>query len=115
MSATSTPVLADRTRANVGSMALDPRLAAELRKAGQKTEEWREKRDELIRLASLDGASLREIASAVGLSNPGVLRILRKGTSLAEALLAEQLAEYMAAGLTPEQARQQAIKDGERT
>jgi hypothetical protein len=75
--------------ANVGSMALDQRLAAELAKAGKKTDEWREKRDELIRLAHVDGASLREIAAAVGLSNPGVLRILRKGANEAPPLMAE--------------------------
>jgi hypothetical protein len=54
--------------ATVGSVALDPRFRAELSKAGNKTREWTARRDELIRLAHLDGASLREIAAAVGLS-----------------------------------------------
>lgn len=95
MSARSTPVLADRTPANFTSMALDPRLQRDLSTAGRKTDEWREKRDELIRLAHVDGASLREIAAAVGLSNPGVLRILRKGTSQAAPLIAESLVTQM--------------------
>lgn len=64
--------------ANVGSVALDPRLAAELAKAGNKSREWTSRRDEIIWLAHVDGASLREIAAAVGLSNPGVLRVIRR-------------------------------------
>ncbi|WP_425431996.1 winged helix-turn-helix transcriptional regulator [Geodermatophilus ruber] len=36
------------------------------------------RRDRLIVEAAEQGASLREIASAVGLSNPGVLRVLRR-------------------------------------
>jgi hypothetical protein len=67
--------------ATVGSVALDPRFRAELSKAGNKTREWTARRDELIRLAHLDGASLREIAAAVGLSNPGVLRIVKRGAA----------------------------------
>lgn len=66
--------------ANFGSMALDPSLLRELSTAGRKTEEWRARRDALIRQAHSDGASLREIAAAVGLSNPGVLRVVRKST-----------------------------------
>jgi len=61
-------------------MALDPRLRRELATAARKTEEWRATRDTLIRQAHSDGASLREIAAAVGLSNPGILRIVRKST-----------------------------------
>lgn len=79
VSVLATPVqTALRTPTNVRSVALDPRLAAELAKSAKKTDEWRERRDNLIRTASHRGASLREIAAAVGLSNPGVLRILRK-------------------------------------
>lgn len=61
-------------------MALDPRLLRELTAAGRKAEQWRTKRDSLIRQAHSDGASLREIAAAVDLSNPGVLRIVRRST-----------------------------------
>ncbi len=64
--------------ANVGSVPLDADLARRLAAAGRKTEEWRTRRDELVREAHRSGASLREIAVAVGLSNPGVLRIVRR-------------------------------------
>ena len=47
-----------------------------------KTEEWRERRDELIREAASNGGTLREIAAAVGMSNPGVLRVIRRGGEL---------------------------------
>ena len=64
--------------ANFSSMALDPKLRRALATASGKTEQWRAARDKLIRQAHSDGASLREIAAAVDLSNPGVLRIVRK-------------------------------------
>ncbi len=35
-------------------------------------------RDECIIAAAREGATLREIAAAVGMSNPGVLYVLRK-------------------------------------
>lgn len=65
--------------ANVGSVAVDPDLARRLATAGRKSEEWRERRDDLIREAAKRGGTLREIAAAVGLSNPGVLRVIRRG------------------------------------
>lgn len=65
--------------ANLSSVVLDPDLARRLTTAGRKTEEWREKRDNLIREAAERGATLREIAAAVGMSNPGVLRVVRRG------------------------------------
>lgn len=65
--------------ANLGSMTLSPDLARQLAAAGRAQRRGTEKRDELIREASRQGASLREIAAAVGLSNPGVLRIIRRG------------------------------------
>lgn len=68
--------------ANVSSVAVDPDLARRLATAGKKTEEWREKRDDLIREAASNGGTLREIASLVGLSNPGVLRVIRRGADL---------------------------------
>ena len=65
--------------ANVGSVTLERDLARRLAQAGRKSEEWRTRRDELIRVAAEQGATLREIAGAVGLSNPGVLRVIRRG------------------------------------
>lgn len=65
--------------ANVGSMAVDPDLARRLATAGRKAEEWKERRDELVREAASNGGTLREIAALVGLSNPGVLRVIRRG------------------------------------
>lgn len=64
--------------ANVCSVALDADLARRLATAGRKTDEWRSQRDRLIYQAAKQGASLREIAAAVGLSNPGVLRVVRR-------------------------------------
>jgi transposase-like protein len=65
--------------ATVSDVAVDPDLARRLAMAGRKSEEWRERRDELIREAARNGGTLREIAAAVGLSNPGVLRVIRRG------------------------------------
>lgn len=83
MTALSTRVQsAQRPPANVVSMALHPRLVAELSKAGRKAAEWKSRRDDMIWLAHIDGGSLREIAAAVGLSNPGVLRVIRSRQDL---------------------------------
>lgn len=64
--------------ATVCAVALDSDLVRRLATAGRKTEEWRTQRDRLIYQAAKQGASLREIAAAVGLSNPGVLRVVRR-------------------------------------
>lgn len=64
--------------ANVYQVSIDPDLARRLRVAGKKADGWRERRDELIREAANNGGTLREIAACVGLSNPGVLRIIRR-------------------------------------
>jgi transposase-like protein len=61
---------------------VDPDLARRLAMAGRKAEEWKDRRDELIREAASNGGTLREIASLVGLSNPGVLRVIRRGADL---------------------------------
>jgi hypothetical protein len=53
-------------------------LARQLGRAGNKTIEWRSKRDELIVTAHGEGGALREIASLVGLTNPAVLAIIRR-------------------------------------
>lgn len=57
-------------------------MRAGWRAAGRKSEEWRGKRDDLIREAASNGATLREIAAIVGMSNPGVLRVIRRGHDL---------------------------------
>lgn len=68
--------------ATVSDVAVDPDLARRLATAGRKAEEWKDRRDDLIREAARNGASLREIASFVGLSAPGVLRVIRRGGEL---------------------------------
>lgn len=65
--------------ATVSDVAVDPDLARRLATAGRKAEDWRGRRDELIREAARNGGTLREIAALVGLSNPGVLRVIRRG------------------------------------
>jgi hypothetical protein len=67
------------TPANLSSVVLDGEMARRLATAGKKAEEWRDRRDELIREAARNGGTLREIAAAVGMSNPGVLRVIRRG------------------------------------
>lgn len=61
------------------AVPVDKELAAKLRKAAKQSAHWREERDRLVREASAAGGSLREIAALVGLSNPGVKRILDRG------------------------------------
>lgn len=68
--------------ATVSDVAVDPDLARRLATAGKKVEEWRERRDELIREAARNGGTLREIAALVDMSNPGVLRVIRRGHDL---------------------------------
>lgn len=58
---------------------MDPELQAQLALAGEKASGWRRRRDELICAARAQGATLREIASAVGLTDPAVLHIVRRG------------------------------------
>lgn len=52
-----------------------------LRRAAAHAVDWRLCRDELIREAHANGAGVREIARAVGLSHPAVIRIVRLGAS----------------------------------
>lgn len=70
--------------ATVHDVSTDPDLARRLAAAGRKAVEWKNKRDELIQQAAREGATLREIAALVGLTNPGVLRIVRKGEDVPE-------------------------------
>lgn len=66
------------TPTTVTPVALPERTFRDLRNAGSKTREWTARRDELIRQAHNDGGGVREIARAVGLTHPSVLRILHK-------------------------------------
>lgn len=70
------------TAATVSTVPVDPDLARRLATAGRKAEEWKDRRDDLVREAARNGASLREIAALVGLSAPGVLRVIRRGGDL---------------------------------
>ncbi len=65
--------------ATVSDVPVDPDLARRLATASRKAEEWRDRRDDLIREAARNGGTLREIAALVGMSNPGVLRVIRRG------------------------------------
>lgn len=53
-------------------VALSPDMLANLRTAGRKVREWTETRDRHIKQAVADGASLREVGDAVGLSHTAV-------------------------------------------
>ena len=55
--------------------------ARDLRAAGRKVKEWTVQRDDLIRSAHAAGGGVREIARAVGLTHPAVLRIISRGAS----------------------------------
>jgi hypothetical protein len=70
---------------------LDSDLARRLTQAGRKSEEWRTRRDALILEAAGNGATLREIAAASGLTHVGVLHIIRRGGQL-EAVHSEPMA-----------------------
>lgn len=52
--------------------------ARELRATARKADEWRQRRDVAIRMASEEGASLRDIAEVVGLSHVGVMKIVQR-------------------------------------
>lgn len=67
-----TPVL------DTGGVALDPARAKRLEKAAKKAVEWRQERDRLIKDAYEAGGGVREIARLVGMSHPGVKRILHQ-------------------------------------
>ena len=68
--------------ANLVSVPMSADTARQLATAGKKADDWRTRRDQLIVKAHQEGASLREIARVVGMSNPGVLRVIRKGDIL---------------------------------
>lgn len=60
-------------------MALTPQRKRELETAGRRARAAVEARNQAITAARADGASLREIAEAVGLSHMGVRKVLGEG------------------------------------
>lgn len=60
-------------------MAIEPDTVRDLTRIGAKQREWTDKRNAAIVQARRDGASLREIGEAVGLSHSAVARIVKKG------------------------------------
>lgn len=59
-------------------MAIEPDTVRELARAGRMQREWTDKRNAAIIRAHRDGASLREIGEAVGLSHMAVDAIVKK-------------------------------------
>lgn len=59
-------------------VSIDDARARALRNAGRKSEEWRSRRDELIKDAYDNGGSLREIGDAAGLSHVAVMKIIQR-------------------------------------
>lgn len=55
---------------------IDPDLAQSLSTAAEKARTWTKRRDQLIRQASAAGGSLGEIGQRVGMTKPGVKRVL---------------------------------------
>lgn len=60
-------------------MSIDPALKRQLQTAAEKTALWRERRDDLIRRASAEGGTLREIADVVGLWHTAVRKVIGRG------------------------------------
>lgn len=54
---------------------MEPVLLRSLRDAAEKAARWTVERDALIRRARSEGATLREVAEAVGLSHTAVAKI----------------------------------------
>ena len=57
-------------------MAIPEALERDLRTAARKVEEWRARRDELIRSARQEGGGIREIARAVEMNHSAVRKVL---------------------------------------
>jgi hypothetical protein len=64
--------------AMTGGVAVAPEMERKLRRAAANQRRWRAERDALIVQAHADGGGVREIARLVGLTHPGVLRILAR-------------------------------------
>lgn len=63
-------------------VALDKGTAARIRKASQRIEVATKERDHWIVEAHGFGASLREIAACAGLSHVGVMKIIRRASTV---------------------------------
>lgn len=70
--------MAVRVTITVPHVALDPAMERRLRAAAKKVQDGTAERNQLIVEASEAGASLREIAAAVGLEHTGVRKIILK-------------------------------------
>lgn len=64
---------------SVDVMAIEPATVRDLARAGRMQREWTNKRNAAIIGAHQAGASLREIAEAVGLSHTAVSSIIKRG------------------------------------
>lgn len=60
-------------------IVLTPERQRQLQRAGQKLADALADRDRIIREAIAEGGSLREVGDAVGLSHPGVKKIVERG------------------------------------
>lgn len=60
-------------------IVLTPKRQRQLQRAGQKLADALADRDRIIREAIAEGGSLREVGDAVGLSHPGVKKIVERG------------------------------------
>lgn len=56
--------------------------ATTTRQAAAKQAEWTARRDKAIKIARAEGASLREIAEATGLSHVGIKKLLDRAESI---------------------------------
>jgi hypothetical protein len=63
---------------SVATMPVDPSLARRLKATAKRATEATVERDRLIVEAHRVGGGVREIARLVGMTHPGVLRILRR-------------------------------------
>lgn len=66
------------TATTVREVPVDPTLAEKLRRAAGKVDTWLDERDRLIYEARKSGGSLREIAEMVGMSHPGVMKVVTR-------------------------------------
>lgn len=62
----------------LAQMAVPPELAKRLERAAKNAGKWKHERDQLIIDAYEAGGGVREIGRLVGLSHPGILRIIRQ-------------------------------------
>ena len=80
-------------------VALEPDMERALARSSKQLLHWKSQRNKLIREAHEQGAGVREIARATGLSHPAIIRILRLGSDLDaddKAALNEELAQQAA-------------------